>query len=594
MKPPLARRIGNAMLVLAPRRLQQAVRVLRGAPPARPAVGLSYAPAYRGAAIHPMNQDWLPGAQSVDTEIREGLSLTRRRARDLRRNNPYAKQFLRLAGTNVVGPYGFTSRPQIRDAQGELDLGVNQALRRWFKDFSRSKVTLDRRLDLVRAELLALDTLLTDGECFVRLVIGAPNRHGLALQFIDADLVDERYNRPAGPREREIRQGVELDEYGAPVGYWVNQPHAEYGWPDGERVFVPAWNPETGTGEMLHLMLGVRLNQARGITVFHAAMELLNQLGAYGEAELFASRAGATTMGFIVPDKDATDPEGVDELGQDEEQPDLDGEPVSASRRGATRPEEIVVEPLAWNRLHPGESIETFKAEHPNAIVPEFTNLMLQGIASGIGGLHYEIANNLEGVNYTSSRAGQLTQQDIWRLLQELVIQDLHAPVYHTALRLALLRGAVELPGGRRARPVGPYAEVDHRGRGWTTMNTLQDSQNHALRISCGLRSRHQVMAEDNEDFDETLEELAEEQRKAAALGVVIAPPGSLAADVEAELAKEALRREDEERRQKDSKGKGASPKANSNGNGTDRSLDGSGGPPAVPARTPRPLAPRF
>jgi hypothetical protein len=101
-------------------------------------------------------------------------------------------------------------------------------------------------------------------------------------------------------------------------------------------------------------------------------------------------------------------------------------------------------------------------------------------------------------------------------------------------------------------------------------------------------------MAEDNEDFDETLEELAEEQRKAAALGVVITPPGSLAADVEAELAKEALRREDEERRQKDSKGKGASPKANSNGNGTDRSLDGSGGPPAVPARTPRPLAPRF
>jgi lambda family phage portal protein len=299
-------------------------------------------------------------------------------------------------------------------------------------------------------------------------------------------------------------------------------------------------------------------------------------------------------MGFIKPDKDASDPEGVDELAEDQEQTDLDGEPVVGRRRGATRPEEIVVEPLAWNRLHPGEDIATFKSEHPNAIVPEFTNLMLQGIASGVGGLHYEIANNLEGVNYTSSRAGQLTQQDIWRLLQELVIQDLHAPIYFTALRLALLRGAIELPGGRRARPVGPYAEVDHRGRGWTTMNTLQDSQNHALRIACGLRSRHQVMAEDNEDFDETLEELAEEQQKAAALGVSIAPPGSLAADVEAALLEDEKRRADEEARSKGSKDGGATPKANSNGNGTVRNHNGSEGVLSVPARAPRIVASRF
>ena len=64
-----------------------------------------------------------------------------------------------------------------------------------------------------------------DGEAFVRLWRGFEgNPYGLALQAIDADLIDETFNRPRRGSENEIRMGVEIDAIGRPVGYWIWNP----------------------------------------------------------------------------------------------------------------------------------------------------------------------------------------------------------------------------------------------------------------------------------------------------------------------------------------------------------------------------------
>ena len=542
----------------------------------------SLAAAYRGAAIGQMNQDWVPATLSSDYELRENLRMLRNRARDLRRNNPYVQSFLRLGKINVVGPYGFVTRPQVRDAQGELDRELNKALATGFDRWARSRVTLDRSLNLARALALAWETMFTDGECFVRLILGAPNAAGLALQFIDADLIDEHFERAAAPGQNEIRMGVEVDGNGAPVGYWVNKPASPYSYPTGERYFVPAWDPETGRGEMLHFFLPQRVNQTRGPSLFHPVMETLNQIGALEEAELFASRAGATPLGFIIPGEDAEEPE-EDEDQDQEDQAALaasapDGE-LPPARAHVTNPREIIPETAAFFRLHKGETLGQWKAEHPNAALPQVMKLMLQAGAVGVGGLYYEMAGDLEGVNFTSSRAGQLSQRDVWRMHQESEIDLLALPIRQAWVRIALLKGTLSVRGRRLLGAVAPYLEVDIRGRGWELVQPLEDSQTSALRIACGLTSRQLVLAEQNESFDDVLEQLKDEDRRSAEAGVSIAPPGSVAADVAASIA--------------NNRAKARNPAAlGSNGNGDNAEGDkASPAKPSIPALASRGLA---
>ena len=109
-----------------------------------------------------------------------------------------------------------------------------------------------------------------DGEAFVRLWRGFEgNPHGLALQAIDADLIDETFNRPRRGSENEIRMGVEIDALGRPVGYWVWNPGSASGLDLlRERYFVPA-------SEMLHLYDPDRVNQTRGVTWVHSVIDLV-------------------------------------------------------------------------------------------------------------------------------------------------------------------------------------------------------------------------------------------------------------------------------------------------------------------------------
>jgi lambda family phage portal protein len=540
---------------------------------------------YRGATIGKGNQDWIPGTMSGDLEAREGLKIVRNRGRDLARNNPYAGSFLRLGRINVVSPYGFTVRPQVRDANDALNAPVNTALRKYFSRFACGRVTLARDSNLARALGDAWETAFKDGECFIRMIYGARNPWGLALQFIDADLIDEYYNRPAGPGQNEIRMGAEIDDVGAVVGWWVNRPESEFGWPVGERYYVPAFDPYTGRGEMLHYFLPSRVNQTRGVSRFNPVMETLNQLGALEEAELYASRMGASSLGFIIPGEHAEEPE--DEEQQEESAEGgaaVDGEPAPA-RAQITNPQEIQADPGAWYRLHRGESIAQWRSEHPNTALPEVLKLFLQAASVGLGGLYYEIAGDLEGVNFTSSRAGQLSQRDVWRLEQEALIDQVVLPIYLTCIRLALFRGAITVKGRRLGFTTTPYADVDIRGRGWEFVQPNEELQARALALTCGLTSRHRILAELNEDWDETREELKSEQRDAERDGISITPPGSVAANVAATVA---VNREEAAADEK------TPPGAKKNGNGANGSPNGNHEPPSVSNQAPRVGASRF
>ena len=77
---------------------------------------------YAGAATNRLTLDWIMSHRSVDQEIRGALIDLRTRARELVRNTPWCRRYVRLLRQNVVGPHGI--RLQARMQRAGTSMGV--------------------------------------------------------------------------------------------------------------------------------------------------------------------------------------------------------------------------------------------------------------------------------------------------------------------------------------------------------------------------------------------------------------------------------------------------------------------------------------
>jgi len=455
---------------------------------------------FKGAEVSRLVADWMVSAGPPDRELSGDMRLLRARARELRRNNPYIRQYVNLLKANVLGHSGFQLQAQVRNSNGELLQDVNHAIERGFRLWAGSPVSADGRLPLNEMAQLALETTAGDGETFVRLIEDqAVNRFGLALQLIDADLVDEGMNAYPSTREPEVRLGVEIDRWGRATGYWINeQPSYTPGNPQRtwQRYRVPA-------AEILHIYRPMRPNQSRGITWFAPAMFAIQQLNGLTEAELVASRGGAAKMGFIVT-KDPTNASSPADDGTGEE----------------PTPVELEANPGSIEELQPGQEFQAWDPNHPTTAFADFVKTVLRQIATGLGVSYNALANDLENVNYSSIRSGLLIERDLWRMLQSWWEASFMTPVYRRWLNAALLTGELQL----RNRDWRLYTDVRWQKRGWPWVDPKNDLEAGELALRLRLTSRSRILAETGDDYEEVLEEQAAEEKLAKAKGISLEP----------------------------------------------------------------------
>jgi lambda family phage portal protein len=442
---------------------------------------------FDGAGMHRLLLDWIAQARSADEEIRGDIRLLRARARELGRNNSYVKRYFRLLVNNVIGPMGIKLQAQVKNG-GETDTEANAAIEAAWNDWASSPVTVDGKLTLRRFEKLILKTMGCDGEAFVRVWRGFEgNRYGLALQPIDADLIDETFNRPRRGADNEIRMGVEIDALSRPVGYWVwNAAGVDL---MRERYFVPA-------GEMLHLYDPERVNQTRGVTWVHSVMVPAHMLNAYEESEAVAARIGASKMGLFEKRTDS----------------------VAGDLAGESTPATMEANPGTFDIVPDGYEFKTWEPEHPTGQFPAFIKQMLRKIASGFSVFYNVLANDAEGVSYSTMRSFSLVERDDWRSIQHDFIDMWRRPVYSAWLGMALLTGALKLA----SRDPSRYMAIRHRPRGWQWIDPQKEAQAAVISIQNGLGTRTGFLAEKGEDLEDVFAELARERELALEYGISI------------------------------------------------------------------------
>jgi lambda family phage portal protein len=459
-------------------------------------VGLQRAPEKRtsvftGASGSRLTLDWVAPILSADQECRGNLRLLRARGRELVRNNPIARHFLNMLGANVIGPAGIRYQSLVRDVKGEIDRNTNKKIEAaWAEWCKKGNCTVDGKLSFRALQDLALRSEAMDGECFIRKVRGFDNKWGFALQTIDADQVDHLFSRPGQPRsgETEVRLGIEVDSWGRPVAYWVNPGHPSDFGGSLLRERIPA-------DQIIHLFDPYRVNQTRGLTWFHAVMLALKMLNGYMEAEIVAARVGAAKMAFLVN----TDPASFDGQNADPEQ-------LLRMEANAGMIEQ----------LPPGYDVKEFKPDHPANAFESFIKTNLRWVASGLGASYNALANDLQGVNYSSLRSGLLIERDHWKVTQKHVAEDFMQPIFDEWLKMSLLTGALKLDSRDSER----YSEGKWIPRGWQWVDPYKETQAAVLGIGAALQTRDQVISDRGGDYEEVFEQLAEEDKVADQFGI--------------------------------------------------------------------------
>lgn len=450
---------------------------------------------YKGAETSRLTQDWSSTLGVADDELRWSLMRLRGRSRDLARNSPFVRSYLRLVANNMIGPCGMTLQAQVKDNSGKTNKRLNDTIEAAWHDWGKD-VTIGVPMSLVRFEHQLARTIPTDGEVFVRFWRGFGNRHAFALEAIDPDLVDEMLNRPRTRTQNEIRMGVELDEFGRPVAYHVWDRAASVIAPpsDRRRERIPA-------SEILHLYDPDRLNHSRGVPWLVTVMYPLKMFDGYVEAELVASRVAASKMGFFKRSEDATGPAVTGQEGED--------------GSGAI---EMEANPGTFETMPPGYELQTFDAQHPAGQFPAFVKTQLRMIASGLGISYNVLANDLESVNYSSMRSGLGLERDTWRSLQHWWIGAFRDRVYREWLSMSLLAGAITLD----SRDFRKFLDVRWVPRGWTGVDPIKDTQAAIAAMDRGLVAPQDVVAEEGRELEDVYRQISEADKLAKQYGIEV------------------------------------------------------------------------
>lgn len=451
---------------------------------------------YAAARAGRLFGDFVQSNNSADSELRFTLEVMRNRSRELVRDNEFAKRYMSLLKTNVIGDHGFHLQVKARNEDNSLDRGGNTAVENAWKRWGKlGNTTADGRMSWYDCQRLAVETLARDGEVFIKKVTGQKYHDGFALQFIESDLIDHNKNETL-QNGNEIRMGIELDKAHRPIAYYVANHHPN------DKFFntnVSKIHTRVPADEMIHVFMPNRTHQSRGEPFMVSAMSALKMLGAYREAEVIAARISASKMGVI------TTPTGDDFVGDGLENNET---PV------------IEVEPASFFQLNAGQKLDPIDFDHPNSSYPEFESAMLRGISSGLNVSYASLSNDLSSVNYSSIRQGALDERDGYRSLQRFMIEHFAQPIFESWLESAMDFGELNLPSAK----FGKFADnAMFRGRGWNWVDPLKEINASVIGLQNGILSMQDVAATYGRDVEETFSQISRDKEVAEQFGLSMA-----------------------------------------------------------------------
>jgi len=446
---------------------------------------------YSGAISSRLTGDWLNPTTTGDEEIRRDLQKLRNRCRELERNNDYVRRYLNGLESNVIGSAGIILQMKVEDAPLQYDERANREIEQaWQKWCNRKYTTPTGQHSWLDTCKLALRSTARDGDVMLHLLRGYSNEQGFAVQLIEADRLDLHHNNYKMEGGGQIRMGVELTSLGKPVSYHVLTSHpGETNDTYRKRIAIPA-------DDVIHLYNPERISQTRGTPWMVSAMTRLQMLAGYEESELVASRVSASKMGFLIKDANAEHYTGEE---------DTDYNLI------------MEAEPGSIEELPTGMTFQEWSPSHPTTAYKDFVKSTLRGISAGLNVSYNMLANDLEGVNYSSIRAGLFDEREHYKTVQNWFIDSFVQPVFEAWLETMMLNGSFTFGINRFDKMNKPK----WCPRRWPWIDPLKDIQANVLAMNNGLQAKRNIINATGGDIEDIYSTIAADKQLAEDKGLV-------------------------------------------------------------------------
>jgi lambda family phage portal protein len=451
---------------------------------------------YNAARRTGANKLWNPQNLSADAEIRKDYQRVLARARDLARNNPYVAGAVETFAANVVGP-GIDPLPMISTARGKLDDGLNRRIEQVFSDWA-DWTGFHEKQDLIAQHLVV------DGEILAYFVPDSKAPKSIPrvnIQLIECDQIDEWLADQQLPNGNLLRRGIEFDPFWRPVNFHVFDYHPG----DLLPLKFDYKSREISASDMVHVLRKGRASQTRGISWLACIIQRMEDLDEYQDSEMIGAKLAAAFGIFIK--SPFTNPYDAPE------------QPVRTEEDG--RKDEYIV-PGRIDRLLPGEEIQVAKNERPGTSYDPFVKTTLHGGAIGMGMSYESFSGDFSQSNFSSSRMAKENEKRKYRRSQNLICTGFNSQAYNTFLEYGFLGGLFPFPNFTANR--FKYQTVKWKKPGWPYSDPLKDVQGDEKRIGLGTMTRTRILADQGEDYEDTIAQLGKEIALAKRYGVDVTP----------------------------------------------------------------------
>lgn len=491
-----------------------------GSPMRRGAIG-----GFGGGAWHAGNfqsgafEAWNPGSFSADAANVNDRDVIADRAHDLYRNVPLVAGWVETQKNQAIG-WGleFQSMPPaaalgLTPAKAR---DVSAAIEEIWREWSEDPIACDAagQNDFGGMTRHQSGGVLVTGEC-LDLALWLPQRQArrgrrfaTVFQTVDA----ARLSSPLSAAWSEnMRDGVEIDDFGAPKAYLIKKNHPGDLWRRGGETWerVPAYDA-AGRRRVIHVFDQKRPDEHRGVSWLAPVMETIKQDARYRSAELQGALVNAMIAAVL-----ETPLDGVTLK-------DLFMDPNFQKNWGSHGNVRLGLNPGGYiPELRPGESLKTYASSRPSAGFRDFTKTVSGHVARGLGGNYVTLTGDYEAVNYSSARAAML---EAWRSIlnfRMLMTIKRCRPALELILWEAVARGYIDLPGfldDPRARRLWTRGVWRGPARGW--VDPVKEITAAVMRIRAGLSTIRDEALEQGGDFDALIDQIAAEREALRQRGI--------------------------------------------------------------------------
>jgi len=426
---------------------------------------------------------WSRRGTDANAAASGALSYLRAQARDLVRNNPWARHGLRRIVTTTVG-WGIRPKATGRDAERIAEL--------WKRWAETTQCDAAGRLTFYGLQRLVMRTVVESGEVIIRRRLRRPI-DGLAipmqLEVLEPDYIDTGKNGIPGAQGGRIDRGIEFNGIGQRVAYWLFSKH-----PGGEEAAISAISRRIPAEEILHVYDQERAGQHRGISWFASVDVRLHEFDEFEDATLMKQKIAACMAAFVT---------------------DLDGSGAALGEGGtdaASGQLTDTFEPGMIMNLPVGKSV-TIANPPASTDHQAFSTSSLRGVAAGLGVTYEDLTGDYSGVNFSSARMGRIAHMgDVYDWRWNMLIPQFCAPVWAWMLEVLSLGGEITdmFALAEWTPPATPMIDPSAEGLALTRM------------VRSGAMTLDEMVREQGYDPDMFWKEYAAGLKRLDALGIVL------------------------------------------------------------------------